>query len=316
MAKLVAKLVPEARVGVAHGQMNERGLEKVMLAFVRREIDVLVCTTIIESGLDIPSANTIIINNADRLGLSQIYQLRGRVGRAGEKAYAYLFIKSETSLTGDAKKRLKALMDFTHLGAGFSIAMHDLQIRGAGNMLGEVQSGHAAEVGYELYVRMLEESVARLKGEAPPEGPEPELNLSVAAGLPEAYVPDPQVRLSLYKRLSLAKSAAEVSAVEAELDDRFGPPPEPARHLLLAVELKALLRRMMGTRLDVSAEALTVHFGHEPRVDLDRLMGLARDKPEEVKVYPDGRVAVRLDGGGQPLARAREFLSYISGEAG
>jgi transcription-repair coupling factor (superfamily II helicase) len=171
-------------------------------------------------------------------------------------------------------------------------------------------------VGYELYVRMLEESVARLKGEAPAEGPEPELNLSVAAGLPEAYVPDPQVRLSLYKRLSLAKSAAEVSAVEAELDDRFGPPPEPARHLLLAVELKALLRRMMGTRLDVSAEALTVHFGHEPRVDLDRLMGLARDKPDEVKVYPDGRVAVRLDGGGQPLARAREFLSYISGEAG
>jgi transcription-repair coupling factor (superfamily II helicase) len=316
MAKLVAKLVPEARVGVAHGQMNERALEKVMLAFVRREIDVLVCTTIIESGLDIPSANTIIINNADRLGLSQIYQLRGRVGRAGEKAYAYLFIKSETSLTGDAKKRLKALMDFTHLGAGFSIAMHDLQIRGAGNMLGEVQSGHAAEVGYELYVRMLEESVARLKGEAPAEGPEPELNLSVAAGLPEAYVPDPQVRLSLYKRLSLAKSAGEVSAVEAELDDRFGPPPEPARHLLLAVELKALLRRMMGTRLDVSAEALTVHFGHEPRVDLDRLMGLAREKPGEVKVYPDGRVAVRLDGGGQPLARAREFLSYISGEAG
>jgi len=312
MARLVQRLSPRARVAVAHGQMNERALEKVMMSFVRGEVDVLVCTTIIESGLDIPSANTIIINNADRMGLSQIYQLRGRVGRAGRRAYAYLFIKSETSLTGDAKKRLKALMDFTHLGAGFSIAMHDLQIRGAGNLLGEVQSGQVAEVGYELYLRMLEEAVARLKGEAPPEGVEPELNLAMGASLPEDYVPDSQVRLSLYKRLSLARDAAELEAVAAELGDRFGPPPEPARALLGAVELKIMLREMSASRLDLSPSSLQVHFSHEPRVDLDRLLGMARQSPEQVKVFPDGRVSVSLDEGLAPLRQAAEFLRKIS----
>ena len=316
MARLVNGLVPEAKIGVAHGQMNERALEKVMLQFVRKELNVLVCTTIIESGLDIPSANTIIINNADHLGLSQIYQLRGRVGRAGEKAYAYLFIKSETSLTRDARKRLKALMDFTHLGAGFSIAMHDLQIRGAGNMLGEVQSGQVAEVGYELYVRMLEEAVARLKGEAPSEGPEPELRLGLPAHLPESYVPDSQVRLSLYKRLSLAKNLTELEAITAELDDRFGPPPASAKNLLLGVELKALLRRMWALSLDLSPGSFVVQFSHTPKVDLDRLLDLAEEEPSRVKVFPDGRVSVNLkrselkDG---PLAEAREFLQSISG---
>jgi len=316
MARLVSSLVPKARVGVAHGQMNERALEKVMLQFVHRELDVLVCTTIIESGLDIPSANTIIINNADHLGLSQIYQLRGRVGRAGEKAYAYLFIKSETSLTRDARKRLKALMDFTHLGAGFSIAMHDLQIRGAGNLLGEVQSGQAAEVGYELYMRMLEEAVARLKGEAPAEGPEPELRLSLPAHLPEDYVPDSQVRLSMYKRLSLARDRAEMQAVAAELDDRFGPPPAAAKNLLWGVEIKALLRRMMALSLDLSPGSFLVQFSHTPKVDLERLLGLAENDAKRVKVFPDGRVSVKLVRGeteGGPLAEAREFLEYIGG---
>ncbi len=315
MARLVAGLVPEAKIGVAHGQMNERALEKVMLQFVHKELNVLVCTTIIESGLDIPSANTIIINNADHLGLSQIYQLRGRVGRAGEKAYAYLFIKSETSLTRDARKRLKALMDFTHLGAGFSIAMHDLQIRGAGNMLGEVQSGQVAEVGYELYVRMLEEAVARLKGEAPTEGPEPELRLGLPAHLPENYVPDSQVRLSLYKRLSLAKKLPELESITAELDDRFGPPPPPAKNLLLGVELKALLRGIMALSLDLSPGSFVVQFSHTPKVNLDRLLGMAEEEPSRVKVFPDGRVSVNLKRGeeqGGPLAEAREFLQSIS----
>ncbi|KMY65931.1 hypothetical protein AAU61_19650 [Desulfocarbo indianensis] len=316
MARLVSGLTPEAKVGVAHGQMNERALEKVMLQFVRGELNVLVCTTIIESGLDIPSANTIIINNADRLGLSQIYQLRGRVGRAGEKAYAYLFIKSETSLSRDARKRLKALMDFTHLGAGFSIAMHDLQIRGAGNLLGEVQSGQAAEVGYELYVRMLEEAVARLKGEAPAEGPEPEMRLGLPAHLPESYVPDPQVRLSLYKRLSLARGKAELDAIAAELDDRFGPPPDSAQNLIWAVELKTMLRRMMALSLDLSPGSFLVQFSATPRVDLDRLLSLAEKEPRRVKVYPDGRVSVNLtdaEARGGALAEARKFLTYISG---
>jgi transcription-repair coupling factor (superfamily II helicase) len=296
MARLVKELVPQARVGIGHGQLAEKSLEKVMLAFVRHELDVLVCTTIIESGLDIASANTIIIDQADKLGLSQIYQLRGRVGRAGEMAYAYLFVKSETSLTSDAAKRLKALMDFTHLGAGFAIAMHDLQIRGAGNLLGEVQSGQVAEVGYELYVRMLEEAVAELKGEAPAEGPEPELHLSLKAFLPEDYVPDSQVRLSLYKRLSLVRAAADLASVASELSDRFGPPPEPARNLLEAVGLKSILRRLFAVRLD-----------------LDRLLGLAERKPQEVKVHPDGRVSFKLKPAEPPLAQARDFLQYLGG---
>jgi transcription-repair coupling factor (superfamily II helicase) len=313
LARLVKDLVPQARVGIGHGQLAEKSLEKVMLAFVRRELDVLVCTTIIESGLDIPSANTIIIDQADKLGLSQIYQLRGRVGRAGEMAYAYLFVQSETSLTSDAAKRLKALMDFTHLGAGFAIAMHDLQIRGAGNLLGEVQSGQVAEVGYELYVRMLEEAVAELKGEAPAEGPEPELHLSLKAFLPEDYVPDSQVRLSLYKRLSLVRAAAGLEAVASELQDRFGPPPEPARNLLEAVGLKALLRRLFAVRLDLTAGQLQVHFTHQARLDLDRLLGLAERKPQEVKVHPDGRVSLKLKPALPPLAQARDFLQYLGG---
>lgn len=314
MARLVQRLVPRARVGVAHGQLGERALERVMLAFVRHELDVLVCTTIIESGLDIPRANTIIINHADRLGLSQIYQLRGRVGRSGRRAYAYLFIKSETSLSREARKRLKALMDLTHLGAGFSIAMHDLQIRGAGNLLGEVQSGHVAEVGYELYLRMLEEAVARMKGQAPPEGPEPELHLAMAAHLPADYVPDPQVRLSLYKRLSLARSQEEVQAIAAELSDRFGPPPAPVQNLLAAVELKTQMRRMLAVRLELTPQRMVVHFTHSPRVDLQRLLGLAEREPQRVQVYPDGKMSLSLPGRDDPLQTAGRFLAYIAGQ--
>jgi len=313
MAKLLSQLVPQARVGVAHGQLAEKSLERVMLSFVRRELDVLVCTTIIESGLDIPSANTIIINEADKLGLSQIYQLRGRVGRAAQRAYAYLFIRSENSLSRDAKKRLKALMDFTHLGAGFAIAMHDLQIRGAGNLLGEAQSGQVAAVGYELYLQMLEEAVARLSGQAPPEGPEPELKLSLPASLPTGYVPDPQVRLSLYRRLSRARDKADIDAVAAEMLDRFGPPPDPVQNLLAAVELKGLLRRLAALRLDLSSSQAQIYFGHESRVDVDRVLHLAAESPRRVKVYPEGKVSLSLSPDSTPFAQVRHLLQYIGG---
>jgi transcription-repair coupling factor (superfamily II helicase) len=315
MARLVQRLAPNARLGVAHGQMSEKALEKVMMAFVKREIDVLVCTTIIESGLDIPSANTIIITEAERLGLSQIYQLRGRVGRSGQRAYAYLFVKSEEDLSRQAQRRLKALMDFTRLGAGFAIAMHDLQIRGAGNLLGEVQSGQVAEVGYELYVRMLEETVARMKGEAPPEGPEPELNLKLAASLPEDYVPDPQVRLGLYRRLSQAGEESEAENIAAELIDRFGPLPDSALNLVQAVGLKNRLRALRGRRLDLAPGAVQLYFDHDSRIQLERLLALARDPASGVKVYPDGRVSLKLGNDQEPVAAAREFLQSI-GDSG
>jgi transcription-repair coupling factor (superfamily II helicase) len=315
LARMVKSLAPQAQVGVAHGQLPSKALEKVMMGFVKKELDVLVCTTIIESGLDIPSANTIIINEADKLGLSQIYQLRGRVGRANQKAYAYLFIKSEASLTKDARKRLKALMDFTHLGAGFAIAMHDLQIRGAGNMLGEAQSGRAAEVGYELYVQMLEEAVARLKGEAPTEGPEPEMRLAMAAGLPEEYVPDAQVRLTLYRKLSQINEPGELLAIKNELEDRFGPLPEQTKTLLGSVDLKKTMRRIFAIGMDLGPGSMKVKFAEDPKVNLERLLALASDESNGVTVYPDGQVSVLFAKDEPPLAYAKQFLQYI-GENG
>ena len=279
------------------------------MRFVRRELDVLVCTTIIESGLDIPSANTIIINHADKLGLSQIYQLRGRVGRSGQRAYAYLFVRSEQSLTRQAAKRLKALMDFTQLGAGFSIAMHDLQIRGAGNLLGEAQSGVAAEVGYELYLRLLEEAIARLKGEAPPEGPEPELKLGLPAHLPEFYVPDPEVRLSLYRRLSAVRREEQLQEVAAEMGDRFGPPPEAAGNLLAGVGLKVLLRHLRADRLDLSGDGLMAYFTQTDGLNLDRLLAMAQAEPNRVRVFPDGRVKLNLQSGGRTLGAGQAVLA-------
>ena len=311
LAKLCAHLAPKARVGIAHGQLSEKALEKVMMKFVTKELDILVCTTIIESGLDIPSANTIIIHDADKLGLSQIYQLRGRVGRSEKKAYAYLFIKSETSLSREAKKRLKALMDFTHLGAGFAIAMHDLQIRGAGNMLGEAQSGRAAEVGYELYVQMLEEAVSRIKGEAPKEGAEPELKLAFKVGVADDYVPDAQVRLNIYRRLGRMRLSEELNSLGRELEDRFGPLPEPTRNLLRAVRLKNLLRKLWAHRLDLSQNSLKVHFSQSPQVDLNRILTLAADPRSKVKVYPDGQVSLRLEPDRPAFEQAESFLASL-----
>ena len=316
LTRMLKSLTPEARIGVAHGQLNEKSLERVMMKFISHELDVLICTTIIESGLDIPSANTIIINEADKLGLSQIYQLRGRVGRADQKAYAYLFIKSESSLSREAKKRLKALMDYTHLGAGFAIAMHDLQIRGAGNMLGEAQSGRVAEVGYELYVQMLEEAVARLKGEAPSEGPEPELKLSLPALLPEGYVPDDKVRLNLYRRLSRLRAREDLDEVAKELGDRFGPLPEAVENLLKAVEIKGVLRRMFADRMDLGPGTMKVYFSGEPRVNVERLLALAKEHPRAVKVYPDGQVSVSFDRDSPPFEAAGRFLETILPEQG
>ena len=312
MASLVAGLFPGLTVGIAHGQLPEAALEKVMLDFVTGKIRVLVCTTIIESGLDIPAANTIIINNADKMGLGQIYQLRGRVGRGNEKAYAYLLVKSEDSLTRDAARRLKALMDFTHLGAGFAIAMHDLEIRGGGNLLGEVQSGQVAQIGYELYVRMLEEETARLKGEAPEQGPEPEMNLPMASRLPEEYIPDAPTRLSIYKRLSQVAESRELADIAQELNDRFGPPPPAARNLLAALDIKLLLRKMFASRLSLGAQALQVFFGEQPRVNLDKLLQMAHNNSDEVKVYPEGKIWVRLDGEKDLLAQSKEFLQAIA----
>jgi transcription-repair coupling factor (superfamily II helicase) len=247
VARRLRDIVPEAEIGVGHGQMAEHELEQVMLDFVRGRVDVLVCTTIIESGLDIPNVNTIIINQADKLGLAQLYQLRGRVGRGAHLAYAYLLYDRKGRLTETAQRRLQTIFEATELGAGFQIALRDLEIRGAGNLLGAEQSGQMAAVGFELYCQMLAEAVERLRamkeGQPPPpprEGPEVAIDLPLSAHLPESYVPDLNLRLALYQRMAQMESVEQVEELAQELRDRFQAPPPLARNLLYVVRLRVL----------------------------------------------------------------------------
>jgi transcription-repair coupling factor (superfamily II helicase) len=235
----IRELVPEARIAVAHGQMDEGSLEKVVIDFWEGEYDVLVCTTIIESGIDMPTVNTLVVDRADRLGLGQLHQLRGRVGRAGSRAYAYLFHPRDHALSEQAYERLKTIGESTELGSGFKIAMRDLEIRGAGNLLGESQSGHIAAVGYDLYVQMVSEAVAELKGEPVREPAEIKLELPVDANLPVSYVAKEELRLEAYRRLAVVETAREVEDIRGEWEDRFGPVPLEAEALLRVARLRA-----------------------------------------------------------------------------
>ena len=239
VAARLKELVPEARVAVAHGQMDEGSLEKAVLDFWEGHFDVLVCTTIIESGIDMPTVNTLVVDRADLMGLGQLHQLRGRVGRAGQRAYAYLFFPPERALTEEAYERLKTIGEHTELGSGFKIAMRDLEIRGAGNLLGETQSGHIAAVGYDLYVQMVSEAVAELKGEERREPAEIKLDLPMNASLPADYVAKEELRLEAYRRLAAVTTAAEVEDIEREWLDRYGPVPDLARALLEVARLRA-----------------------------------------------------------------------------
>jgi transcription-repair coupling factor (superfamily II helicase) len=241
-AASLAESVPEARVGVAHGQMEEPRLEKAMLAFWNGETDVLVCTTIIESGLDVPTANTLVVDRADRMGLSQLYQLRGRVGRSAERAFAYLFFPPQAHLSDEAHERLAAISRLTALGSGFQVAMRDLEIRGAGNLLGAEQSGHIAAVGFDTYARLLAESVAEMKGEPLAEETEIRVDLPVRAFLPVDYLGQESLRLELYRRIASATSREELDQAQAEAEDRFGPMPEEAETLVELARLRVACR--------------------------------------------------------------------------
>ncbi len=260
MAAHIKTLIPQVRLDIAHGQMDENTLEKVMLKFMRGEIDLLVTTTIIESGLDIPAANTILINRADRLGLAQIYQLRGRVGRSDEQAYAYLFIPSETTLSKTAQKRLKVLMEHSDLGSGFQIAMSDLKIRGGGSLLGASQSGHIAAVGYDMFLKLMESAIAEAKGEPIQEDLEPEIRIYLSAYLPESYIPDIDQRLWAYRKLTRMTDLKEIADYKAELKDRFGALPPEAANLLLKIMLRVLAIRAGVRRLDLTENQLQLYF--------------------------------------------------------
>ena len=252
IAERVRKMAPEARVAVAHGQMDEGTLERVVLDFWERAYDVLVCTTIIESGIDMPTVNTLVVDRADLLGLGQLHQLRGRVGRAGQRAYAYLFHPVDRVLSEQAYERLRTIGDHTELGSGFKIALRDLQIRGAGNLLGQDQSGHIAAVGYDLYVQMVSEAVSELKGEPRPRPAELSLDLPDAAHLPSTYVEAEDVRLEAYRRLAAVRTDAEIDDVCSEWQDRFGPLPAPARALLDVARLRVECLRLGITDVAVA----------------------------------------------------------------
>jgi len=271
------KLAPEATFAVAHGQMREHDLERVMLQFVTGEIDVLVCTSIIESGLDIPNANTLIVERADRFGLAQLYQLRGRVGRGAQRAYAYLFHERLSRLMPEARQRLETMRETTELGAGYTIAMRDLEIRGAGDILGIRQSGQIAAVGFDLYTRLLRRAVQELKAQRDGQSPPPEplggirIDLPIPVSLPDDYVPDVRLRLQIYRRLAELGSMAQIAEMEQELVDRFGPFPSAVHNLMYQLRLKSLARDAGVEAIGVEHGRLVLRSGRGAYPDRDRL---------------------------------------------
>ena len=314
IASRIQELVPAARVAVGHGQMGETELERVMLAFMRHEYDVLVATTIIENGLDIPLANTILINRADRHGLSELYQLRGRVGRSNRRAYAYLLIPPENELTEIARRRLAALKEFSDLGAGFKIAALDLELRGAGNMLGGEQSGHIEAVGFELYTSMLEAAVKEMKGESSEERPATQLSLGIALRIDESYVPEENQRLRLYKKIAGATGETAVAELRAEMEDRYGPLPDATVFLLEAALVRLECERMGIAQVDRKRAEVQIRFMEKATVDPQQLMRLvARNAKRGAQFTPQGLLkyplaATRPD---EVLLEIRELLEKL-----
>jgi transcription-repair coupling factor (superfamily II helicase) len=297
LAAKIQELVPQARVVVGHGQMGEAELEKTLLAFMNHEYDVFVATTIIENGIDIPLANTIVINRADRHGLSELYQLRGRVGRSNRRAYAYLLIPPEQELTDVARRRLAALKEFSDLGAGFKIAALDLELRGAGNMLGGEQSGHIEAVGFELYTSMLEEAVAKLKGEEKRDHITTQLNLGISLRIDESYIPEENQRLRVYKKIAGAQDEATLADIRAELEDRYGALPESVLHLLDAAMLRLTSERLGVQQVDRKRDQLHIRFTEKAEIDPGRLMKLvARNAKKGAQFTPQGVLRFPLAG--------------------
>ncbi len=298
-AERLAALVPEARIVIGHGQMRERELEQVMLDFYHRRSNVLMCTTIIESGIDIPTANTIVIDRADRFGLAQLHQLRGRVGRSHHQAYAYLIAPPRNAMTGDAAKRLEAIESLEDLGAGFVLATHDLEIRGAGELLGEEQSGQIQEIGFALYMDLLERAVAALRAGRQPELERPlhhgpEIELHVPALLPDSFLPDVHARLVMYKRISGVTSEAELEDLQTEIVDRFGLLPEPAKNLLRIARLRIAATALGVERLDVGPSSGSVVFGADTQVDPGSLILLVQRSGRTLRF--EGSTRLRFTG--------------------
>ena len=316
ISEKLREMAPKARILVGHGQLPESELERIMLAFMRHEADILVATTIIENGLDIPLCNTIIINRADRHGLSELYQLRGRVGRSDRRAYAYLLIPPDRELTELARRRLAALKEFSDLGAGFKIAALDLELRGAGNLLGGEQSGHIEAVGFELYTTMLERTVRELKGELPEDVPEAQLNLGLNIRIPSEYIAEENQRLRMYKRVAGVESESQLEDVAGELGDRYGTPPPAVRNLLEYATLKLLSQRIGVSQIERKREAVSIRFTEKANVDPERLAQFVA-KESGSQFTPAGilKFSLHEKQPEQVLGRLRSLLEELAGEA-
>jgi transcription-repair coupling factor (superfamily II helicase) len=287
--------------------MSEGELEKVMLKFMHDEADVLVATTIIENGLDIPLCNTIIINRADRYGLSELYQLRGRVGRSNRRAYAYLLLPGDIELTPLARRRLAALKEFSDLGAGFKIAALDLELRGAGNMLGGEQSGHIDAVGFELYTSMLDRTVREIKGEVGPEEAETQLNLGLNIRIPADYIHEENQRLRMYKRVAGVESESQLSDVAGELQDRYGEPPPPVRNLIEYAALRLMCARVGVAGIERKRDLISIKFTQNANVDAERLARFVSSRPG-AQFTPAGTLKFTLKS-----SNAEEILNRLRG---
>ncbi|MGA2317611.1 MAG: transcription-repair coupling factor [Thermodesulfobacteriota bacterium] len=314
LANHLKRLIPEASLAIAHGQMREKELEKVMLQFVRKEVNLLVCTSIIESGLDIPTANTILINHAERFGLADLYQIRGRVGRGSHQAYAYLIIPGDLTLSRDAMRRLRAIQELSELGSGFKLAIQDLEIRGAGNLLGPSQSGHIAAVGFELYTQLMEKAVRELKGEEVIEEITPEIHFHLPAFIPEAYVEDPGERLSLYRRLSLSRSDGELEMIREELIDRFGRIPKEVDHLLEVIKVKILLTRLSIKKFEETPSQFVLTFDESTRVSPQRVVDFVYQGEGKYRFTPDSKLVIEgwPDARQDPFGAAKKLLQALA----
>lgn len=315
LAHLLGRLVPQAKIEVVHGQMKPAEIEKTMAKFIRRECDVLVCTTIIGSGLDIPSANTIIINRADRFGLAQLYQIRGRVGRADQEAYAYLLLPRGAMLSREAIKRLQVIKEFSEPGSGFRIAYNDMEIRGGGNLLGVSQSGHVSAVGYELYTELMEKTIREIKGEKViEEEPLPEIQLAVSAFIPEEYVQDVHQRLVLYKRISIAENPGDIDRIKEELLDCYGALPQKVENLLQIINIRNRLKPIKGYKMGYDGKCLYIFFRETSPVDPAKILLLYRKKTKELRFTPDHKLFVSLPGlaEGEILAQSSLLLKVLA----
>src|SRR5215469_372341 len=315
IAAKLQEMAPSARILVGHGQMSEGELEKVMLKFMHHEADILVATTIVENGLDIPLCNTILINRADRHGLSELYQLRGRVGRSNRRAYAYLMIPKEVELTPIARRRLAALKEFSDLGAGFKIAALDLELRGAGNLLGGEQSGHIEAIGFELYTQMLDRAVREMKGEAAPEEAETQLNLGLNIRIPAEYIPEENQRLRMYKRVAGVETESQLSDVAAELQDRYGEPPQAVRNLLDYASLKLLCMRVGVNAIDRKRDAVTFKFRQNASIDPEQLARFVSGQ-RGAQFTPDGmlKFVLKVNAADDVLRSLRTTLEQLAAE--